>query len=119
MAIVASAQVDLEREVIASGGTEYEGASLILTSTVGEVAVMSNFTAGLQLTEGYQQYFPDAVLTCLGDFNFDGVIDTLDLLIMLGSFGCESSCLVDMNGDDETNTLDLLAFLGVFGTACP
>lgn len=60
-----------------------------------------------------------APCSCLGDFNFDGTIDTLDLLFLLGQYGCSSSCAADLNGDDIVDTQDLLSFLAVFGTDCP
>ncbi|MCB0760220.1 MAG: hypothetical protein KDC12_01765 [Flavobacteriales bacterium] len=55
---------------------------------------------------------------CTGDFNGDNVVDTSDLLQMLGGFGCTGSCPHDLNNDGEVNTGDLLLFLGVFGTTC-
>jgi hypothetical protein len=111
-------QVSVEREIVASGGTEFEGVSLQLSYTIGEVMVSSHLGGAEQFTQGYQQYFVDASTTCLGDFNEDGEIDTLDLLIMLANFSCTSMCVVDMNGDDMTDTIDLLSFLSVYGTSC-
>ncbi|MFT4678894.1 MAG: hypothetical protein ACI84C_001197 [Flavobacteriales bacterium] len=55
---------------------------------------------------------------CMGDYNSDTIVNTTDLLLLLGSFGCEIDCLTDLNGDDEVNTGDLLAFLSLFGTFC-
>lgn len=55
---------------------------------------------------------------CAGDFNSDGVIDTNDLLSILGGFGCTGTCVHDLSGDGQVNTADLLQFLGLFGTAC-
>ena len=57
--------------------------------------------------------------TCLGDFNLDTMINTSDLLYLLGGFGCLEDCEGDLNGDDQTNTADILVLLGVFGTDCP
>ena len=56
--------------------------------------------------------------TCIGDFNFDMVIDTEDLLILLSGIGCSVDCILDMDGNDEVNTSELLSFLAVFGTVC-
>lgn len=56
---------------------------------------------------------------CPGDFNNDGVIDTADLLVFLGNYGCAGECLGDFTGDGITGTGDLLIFLSVFGTLCP
>ncbi len=57
--------------------------------------------------------------TCLGDLNFDGTINTADLLLFLGAFGCNSNCIADLDGNLVVNTSDLLLFLGLFGTGCP
>ncbi|MCB0760874.1 MAG: hypothetical protein KDC12_05075 [Flavobacteriales bacterium] len=56
--------------------------------------------------------------TCQGDYNFDGVVNSVDLLVLLGNIGCTSQCLLDTNGDDEVDTQELLGFLGSFGTIC-
>ncbi|MBL7941947.1 MAG: PKD domain-containing protein, partial [Flavobacteriales bacterium] len=56
---------------------------------------------------------------CLGDFNNDGVVNTTDLLVFLGEYGCTSGCgAADLNNDGVVNTSDLLLFLGAFGTSC-
>jgi hypothetical protein len=57
--------------------------------------------------------------SCLGDFDFNGIINIQDLLIFLGDFGCDSDCFGDLNGDDMTNASDILIFLGMFGSSCP
>ena len=57
--------------------------------------------------------------SCFGDLNNDGVINTADLVALLGEFGCTGSCLADLNNDGVVNTGDLTAILGVFGTNCP
>jgi hypothetical protein len=61
---------------------------------------------------------PIVVAACYGDFNDDGIINTADLLIFLGDFGCIGPCVGDLNNDGIVSTLDLLDFLGVFGTDC-
>lgn len=61
---------------------------------------------------------PVAVAACFGDFNDDGYINTADLLLFLGDFGCIGPCIGDLNNDGIVSTLDLLDFLGVFGTLC-
>lgn len=56
--------------------------------------------------------------SCPGDFNNDGLINAVDLLIFLGDYGCLQNCIADMNGDGLNNATDLLIFLGVYGTIC-
>lgn len=56
---------------------------------------------------------------CPGDLNFDGYVDTADMLMFLTDFGCIAACFADLDGDDMTNTSDLLFILTVFGFPCP
>jgi hypothetical protein len=59
-------------------------------------------------------------LPCPGDFNGDGLVNTTDMLIFLGSYGCSGLCgPTDMNGDGFVNSTDLLILLGLYGTICP
>jgi hypothetical protein len=45
----------------------------------------------------------------LGDLNGDGVVNVLDLLIVVAEWGpCTGSCDSDLNGDSDVNVLDLL-----------
>ncbi|HRQ76365.1 MAG TPA: hypothetical protein PK098_10650 [Phycisphaerales bacterium] len=58
---------------------------------------------------------------CLSDLNFDGRVDVLDLLILLGSWGpCPASgcCLADLNGSGTVDVQDLLILLVNWGL-CP
>ncbi len=58
--------------------------------------------------------------TCSGDINGDNAVNTSDLLILLGVFGCTSNCgLADLSGDGAVNTGDLLVFLAAYGMLCP
>ncbi|MFT6184610.1 MAG: choice-of-anchor B domain-containing protein [Flavobacteriales bacterium] len=57
-------------------------------------------------------------ITCLGDFDGDGLRNVSDILILLGDFACSGGCVADMDGDDLVNTTDILAFLNVFGIDC-
>lgn len=108
----------LERQVFASFGSDTQSGPYHLSSTGGEAIVAYSDTPnGLKLLIGFQQDVE--ILECLGDFNNDGYIDTLDLLQLLAQFMCVQQCIADLNGDQMVNTLDLLAFLGLFGTQCP
>ncbi|MDY7109091.1 MAG: hypothetical protein SYC29_10700 [Planctomycetota bacterium] len=53
--------------------------------------------------------------SCPADFDGNGVVDTADLLFLLGCWGTECG---DVNGDGTTNTADLLELLGAWGE-CP
>ncbi|MDY7109661.1 MAG: GEVED domain-containing protein [Planctomycetota bacterium] len=52
---------------------------------------------------------------CPADFDDNGVVDTADLLYLLGCWGIGCG---DMDGDGDTDTVDLLALLGAWGE-CP
>jgi hypothetical protein len=51
----------------------------------------------------------------VGDFNTDYSVNSIDLLLLLGDFGCSANCLTDLNGDGLSGTGDLLLFLAAFG----
>ncbi|MDZ4822009.1 MAG: serine hydrolase [Flavobacteriales bacterium] len=55
---------------------------------------------------------------CPGDFNFDGTINTSDLLLFMSGFGCVAECASDMNNDGNANTSDLLLFMALYGSIC-
>ncbi|MFM9958071.1 MAG: hypothetical protein ACKVZJ_08330 [Phycisphaerales bacterium] len=58
------------------------------------------------------------VLSCPGDIDLNGVIDSDDLIDLLGSFGQEAYGF-DPDGSGRVDTPDLVYFLRRFGTACP
>lgn len=47
------------------------------------------------------------------DLNFDGIVNSSDLLVIISDFGCiePPDCMGDFDGDGDTDTDDLLAFL--------
>jgi len=53
--------------------------------------------------------------TCPADFDFDGDVDTADLLILLAQWGTDGSNGGDVNGDGEVDTEDLLELLAAWG----
>lgn len=83
------------------------------------VDVSSNLISWIGLSNLGSVALFNAQSVCAGDFDNDGTINTADLLMLLGGFGCSALCPQDLNGDGITNTLDLLAFLAVFGSDCP
>jgi hypothetical protein len=61
-----------------------------------------------------------AGFSCPGDYNGDGLVNTIDLTRFLGNFGLLSNPCgsIDLNGDGVVNTVDLVIFLGKFGNNC-
>lgn len=58
-------------------------------------------------------------ICCLGDFNCDGYISVLDLIILMAEFGCQSGCITSLDGNDVVTTADVQIFMGLYGTICP
>jgi hypothetical protein len=53
---------------------------------------------------------------CPGDFDGDGYVNIVDLLVLLGSWGpCDAPCDADLNGDGVVDILDFLELLNLWG----
>jgi hypothetical protein len=50
-----------------------------------------------------------------GDVNYDGAVDTADLLMLLADWGPCPGCPTDIDGDGDVDTADLLTLLGNWG----
>jgi hypothetical protein len=96
----------------AGGSGVYEDMSL--SWTMGESVILTLEGTSSELTCGFHQ--SDQI--CNGDFNFDGQIDTTDLLTFLVFLPCEIGCLADLNFDGVVDTSDLLIFLSIYGSSC-
>ena len=55
---------------------------------------------------------------CPGDFDEDGIVTVLDLIIYMGEFGCTSNCSADNTGDGQVTVADLNTLLEWFGVIC-
>ncbi len=90
-----------------------------ITGDCIESAPGSGVIAQTPLAEALNSVFCTApAVSCLGDFDADGLVGTSDLLLLLASMGCVQSCLYDLNGAGMVNSADVLVFLGLFGTTC-
>jgi len=56
--------------------------------------------------------------SCLGDFDDNGIVNTVDLTILLSDWGCTAECIADLDGDSDVTAQDLTVFLTLFGTIC-
>jgi hypothetical protein len=110
----------IERSVISSFGFSYSGPSLSADCTVGETITATGSGGGIIITQGFHQPYVPAINSCLGDFDFNGVVNINDLLIFNGNFGCNNACgITDLDENGAVNVSDLLIFSGAFGTVCP
>ena len=59
--------------------------------------------------------------SCPQDVNRDGIVNTIDLALLLGHFGqpAVAGADGDVNRDGVVNTFDLVSLLGAFGQVCP
>ena len=54
---------------------------------------------------------------CPGDFNGDGLVNTLDVIAFLNAWAADDDS-ADMNADGVIDTRDVLAFLNLWGAGC-
>jgi hypothetical protein len=87
------------------------------TDPVYETFVIDGEIPGLDITGLLIGTSIEIVLPCPGDINDDRVVNTADLLILLGEWGNPDSP-ADIDGDGDVDTADLLMLLGAWGS-CP
>jgi hypothetical protein len=60
----------------------------------------------------------NVVCDCAGDFNADGLVNGIDLGVLLGQWGVCSgaNCVCDLDGDGSVNGADLGILLGDWGS---
>lgn len=104
------------------GGARVAAGQYRLAGTVGQGDATAPRAApnGTTVTGGFWAATPAA---CVGDFNSDGLINTLDLTRFLGAFGQTVTpgtpeATTDLNNDGVVNVSDLTIFLGRFGQFC-
>lgn len=81
-------------------------------------------TSGLPAPTGTGSVEFTCVETCTGDINLDGLVNVLDLLLLLQAWGdcpepCGPGCLADFNDDCTVDVLDMLELLSGWGTCFP
>lgn len=120
------AQFDLSWYTIDSGGVTFAtGGSFELGATIGQHDAGPTMTGGsFELTGGFWQPFT-LVAPCPGDLNGDGLVNQLDLNLLLAAFGtCPGDAGYDpaagnLAGDACVDQLDLNIVLAGFGSPCP
>ncbi len=104
-------------------GSQYQGCSIdgnysIVDENGAVLVQMTNPDYGFGTTENFCIEPGVEPPTCIGDLNNDGAIDVMDILILLGDFGCAGSCIGDLNANGQTDAGDFNIMLGVFGSFC-
>ena len=112
------AQAVLGHHAITSGFHDAGDAQGIdLDGTIGQSITGTISIPNQYLTQGFQQ--PDDATPCPGDVNGDGIVSTIDILDVLGYYGCLSDCGdYDTNEDGVVGAPDLLFILGFYGQIC-
>lgn len=104
---------------IDGGGGPSVGGGFVLTGSIGQPDAGDLAGAGFTIRGGFFGLSTMAPPACPGDLNADGSVDSTDLNIVLGAFGCVGGCAGDATGDGATDSADLNVVLGDFGAACP
>jgi hypothetical protein len=60
----------------------------------------------------------DEIYICLGDFDNNGFIGVVDMMIFIGEYSCTESCQIDVTFDDQVSIDDLLYLLSMYGNFC-
>lgn len=101
---------------IDNGGGSSAGGSFVLTGTIGQHDAHTPMAGGgFTLIGGF--WAGSDGDACVGDFNGDGTVNTLDVLAFLNAWTAGEGS-ADINGDGTVNTLDVLAFLNAWTAGC-
>ena len=110
---------ELRASVVASGGGSSEGGAYTLRATIGQPlagpVAGPLFGDAFELRSGF--WACSLAAPCIGDFNGDGTVNTLDVLAFLNAWAVGDPS-ADINGDGYINTLDVLAFLNAWAAGC-
>lgn len=89
----------------------YNGPPGLITGCMDCLAM--NYNPQAQIDDG------SCITTCSGDMDYNGSINTNDLLIFITEFGSSGDCLQgDINSDGAVNVADLLTMMVLFGNGC-
>ena len=76
----------------------------------------SNYNAIIQIENVVFDFAEDTAFTILGDINQDGIVDVLDVIILVNHILSPASVELDgadLNGDGEVNILDVVALVNI------
>ncbi|MFZ6052619.1 choice-of-anchor B family protein [Halocola ammonii] len=60
----------------------------------------------------------DELIFCVADLDGNLLINSADVLILLGDIGCEGDCIADLDSNGQVSTSDILIMLSFFGENC-
>lgn len=111
--------VDADTTLVATplpGGSSAAGA-YTMASVYGQSTTLDSAASGPILFEPGFLCIEQDDLPILGDLNGDGLVNGIDLAVVLGTWGpCGSgSCIADINRDGVVNGADLSIVLGNWG----
>ncbi len=108
-------EYDLAWNTVDSGGDRSSGGDYVLMGTIGQPDAGAMTGGAYELSGGF---WPGsaASIPCPADVDGDGMVDVLDLLLVLAQWGpCPPICIGDVNGDGLVDVLDLLDVLTAWG----
>ncbi len=107
--------------VVAPGGSSY-GGGFNLKGTLAQPVTGTMSGGGYSLDGGFEVGNNNPGVTCLGDINVDGRVDSLDLTMILAAWGdCSdcSNCPAELTGDCFIDGVELGIVLSAWGTCEP
>jgi len=109
-------QLESARELTVTGVTRMDGSTAYPGTPEAPPPPSSSISIPADAWEVLiVEFHAEDMSDCPADFDCDGVVDTADLLYLLGAWGTPDG---DVDDDGDTDTADLLALLAAWGV-CP
>jgi hypothetical protein len=95
------------------------GGDVLVSDTSGVIKRFDAQTGALKATydAGFRVNAMIVVTPCLADFNGDGSLNTLDVLLFLNAWSAKDDS-ADLDGNGTHDTLDVLNFLNLYNAGC-
>ena len=78
--------------------------------------IACNYVEEADMDDGSCEF--TSCIECIGDANFDGEINILDLLLIIDNYGCVGNCPGDVDGNNVVNIQDIIAFSIYYSEGC-
>lgn len=104
-------------DINGEAGNDQSGKSVCLSIDGKRVAIGADFNNGNGAASGHVRVYKN--LCNPADLNGDGIVNSSDFLVLLGSFNtiC-AGCVADINQDGFISVSDFLLLLSNFGSSC-